>query len=103
MKLCKVISTLTLVLLVPLAGCDDTDPAQQKACEEFAKHLATVVQQEQGEEVPKEQVDKMVEGSVEKCLEAPPTADAMKCAMAATDTKTMKACDPEAEASDEKE
>jgi hypothetical protein len=59
------------------------------------------VQTEQGEQVPQEQVDKMVEATVETCLAAPPKEDEMKCAMAAMDTKAMKACDPKAESEKE--
>jgi hypothetical protein len=96
MKTFNLIPALALTLL--LAACDkEVDPAQKEACEKFAKHLAEVVQKEQGEEVPQEQVDKMVGTTVEQCLAAPPKDDEMKCAMAATDTKAMKACDPKAE------
>lgn len=98
MKISKLIPALVLTALLPLVGCDkEPDPAQKEACEQFAKHLAEVVQKEQGEEVPKEQVDKMVEGTVEQCLASPPKEEELKCAMAATDTKAMKACDPKAE------
>lgn len=104
MKISKLIPALVLSALLPLVGCDkEADPAQKEACEKFAKHLAEVVQKEQGEEVPKEQVDGMVEATVEKCLAAPPKDEEMKCAMAASDTKAMKACDPKAEAEDKKE
>ncbi|MFO7564520.1 MAG: hypothetical protein R6X02_17880 [Enhygromyxa sp.] len=102
MKISKLIPAL-LVTLLPLVGCDkqQPDPAQQEACEKFARHLATVVQIEQGEAVPQEQVDKMVEATVEQCLASPPTDEELTCAMAAQDIKTMKACDPAAE--DEKQ
>lgn len=103
MKMFKLIPALALGSLLPLVACDkEVDPAQKEACEKFAKHLAEVVQKEQGETVPQEQVDKMVGATVEKCLASPPKDDAMKCAMAATDSKAMKACDPAAE-SEEKE
>lgn len=99
MKISKLIPALALTVLLPLVGCDkEPDAAQKEACEKFAKHLAEVVQTEQGEQVPKEQVDAMVEATVETCLAAPPKEEEMKCAMAATDTKAMKACDPKAEA-----
>lgn len=98
MKLSNLIPTLPLILALvtlPLAGCKDgPTPEQKTACEEFAKHLAEVVQTQQGEQVPQAQVDKMLEATVDKCLEKPPKADAMKCAMAAQDLETMKACDP---------
>jgi hypothetical protein len=103
MKISKLIPALVLGSLLPLVACDkEVDPAQKEACETFAKHLAEVVQTEQGETVPQEQVDKMVAATTEKCLASPPKDDEMKCAMAATDTKAMKACDPEAK-SEEKE
>lgn len=82
--------------LLSLAGCKP-DPAQEKACKEFAAHLAEVVQEEQGEKVPEKQVNDMIEATVEKCLESPPKEDEMKCAMAASDLKTMKGCDPTVE------
>jgi hypothetical protein len=90
---------LALTLLLPLVGCDEKqpDPAQKQTCEQFAKHLAGVVQAEQGETVPQEQVDKMVAATVETCLASPPKDEELKCAMAAQDTKSMKACDPAAE------
>jgi hypothetical protein len=98
MKLSHLIPALALSALVPLAGCDkQPDPAQKEACEKFAAHLATVVQTEQGEEVSQEQVDKMLAATTEKCLETPPAEAEMKCAMAASDLKAMKACDPKAE------
>ena len=101
MKISKLIPALVLTLL-PLVGCDkEPDPAQKEACEKFAKHLAEVVQKEQGEQVSQEQVDKMVAATTEQCLAAPPKDDELKCAMAATDTKAMKACDPKAEAEKE--
>jgi hypothetical protein len=81
------------------SACDKkVDPAQKQACEEFATHLADIVQKDQGEIVPADQVAKMFEATVGACLEHPPSAEEMKCAMAAQDLKTMKACDPEAEA-----
>lgn len=88
--------TLLVALSLALAGCDKSlpDPAQKSACEGFAAHLATIVQTEQGETVPKEQLDAMLTATVEACLESPPSAEAMQCAMAALDTKAMKACDP---------
>ena len=86
-----------------LGACDkEPDPAQKKSCEDFAKHLASVAQSDQGEEVPQEQVDKMVASTVETCLEGPPSEDEMKCAMAATDLDAMKACDPKAEGGEKK-
>ncbi len=95
MKLSHLIPALALVTL-PLAGCDkEVDPAQKDACQAFATHLATVIQTEQGEQVPDAQVDKMVVATVETCLEAPPSDEQMKCAMAAQDLKAMKACDPQ--------
>ncbi len=98
MKLSHLIPALVVSALLPLAGCDkEPDPAQKEACEKFAAHLAKVVEQDQGEEVPKEQVDKMLEATTEKCLESPPKDDQMKCAMAAQDLKSMKACDPKDE------
>lgn len=99
MKMSPLIPALVVTLLLPLAGCDkkEPDPAQKEACEKFAKHLAEVVQKEQGETVSQEQVDAMVGATVEKCLESPPKEDELKCAMAASDTKAMKACDPKAE------
>jgi hypothetical protein len=102
MKISKLIPALVLGSLLPLVACDkkEVDPAQKEACEKFAKHLAEVVQKEQGEAVPQEQVDKMVGATVEKCLAAPPKDDEMKCAMAATDTEAMKACDPAAKSED---
>lgn len=99
MKTSQLLAALTLTALLPFVGCDKgPDPAQKETCEKFAKHLAEIVQKEQGETVPQEQVDKMVDATIEKCLESPPKEDAMKCAMAAMDTKAMKACDPAAEA-----
>jgi PBP1b-binding outer membrane lipoprotein LpoB len=104
MKISQLIPALLLTTLLPLTGCaKKEDPAQKEACEKFAKHLAEVVQKEQGEQVAQEQVDKMVEATVEQCLAAPPKEDEMKCAMAAMDTKAMKACDPKAEAEAKKE
>lgn len=101
-KISQLIPALALTALLPLVGCHkEPDPAQKEACEKFAKHLAEVVQKEQGEQVPKEQVDAMVEATVGQCLAAPPEAEEMKCAMAATDTKAMKACDPKAEVESE--
>lgn len=102
MKISQLIPAFVLTAALPLFGCNkDPDPAQKEACEQFAKHLAEVVQNEQGEQVPQEQVDDMIEATVEKCLAAPPKDDEMKCAMAATDSKAMKACDPKAEDSKE--
>lgn len=87
-----VVPALALTLFA--SACDkEVDPAKKSACEEFAKHLAEVAQKDQGETVPQEQVDKMVEATVGTCLEHPPSDDAMKCAMAAQDLKAMKACD----------
>jgi hypothetical protein len=87
-----------LVVALSLAGCDKSlpDPAQKSACEGFAAHLATIVQTEQGETVPKEQLDAMLTSTVEACLESPPSSEAMQCAMAALNTKAIKACDPKA-------
>jgi hypothetical protein len=97
MKLSHLIPAL-LLSLVSLVGCDgkEVDPAQKEACEKFAKHLAEVVQTGQGETVPAEQVEKMVEATVGKCVEAPPEEAQMKCAMAATDLVAMKKCDVKA-------
>jgi PBP1b-binding outer membrane lipoprotein LpoB len=83
-----------IVSILALGGCDkQPDPAQKDACEAFAKHLAEVVQSEQGETVPQEQVDKMVESTVAKCLESPPKDAELKCAMAAQTSEAMKACE----------
>lgn len=77
-----------------VVGCDKpVDSAHKKACEDFSAHLATVIQKEQGEEVPKEQVEKMTAATVEKCLGSEYKADEMKCAMAAATTKDIAACD----------
>jgi hypothetical protein len=93
MKTSKLIPAL-IVSFLALGGCDkQPDPAQKDACEQFAKHLAEVVQTEQGEAVPQAQVDKMIEGTVAKCLESPPTDAELKCAMAAQTSEAMKACE----------
>ena len=100
------IKTLTLALCAlafgtTLAGCDkEEDPAQRKSCEDLAKHISTLVQTSQGGTVPQEQVDKMVESTTEKCMEAPPEKAELDCAMAATDLAAMKACDPKFEPSE---
>jgi hypothetical protein len=84
-----------LLALGFVVGCDKpaADPAHKKACEDFSAHLATVIQKEQGEEVPKDQVEKMTAATVEKCLGSEYKADEMKCAMAASTTKDIAACD----------
>jgi len=80
-----------------LAGCD-VDPKKKEACEGLAKHLADVIQTEQGEAVPQDQVDAMVDATAAACLEHTPTEDEMACAMSAQTSAAIKACDPTAEA-----
>jgi|GEM_PF-2330336 len=96
-NLIPALGVLGLLVTFSLAGCDKAvpDPAQKSACEAFAAHLATVVQVEQGETVPKDQLDAMLTATVEACLASPPSKAAMECAMAAKSTKYIKACDPE--------
>ena len=82
---------LTLGFVV---GCDKpVNPAHEKACEDFSAHLAAVIQKEQGQEVPKEQVEKMTAATVEKCLGSEYKAEELKYAMAAATTKDIVACD----------
>jgi hypothetical protein len=100
MKRFPLIPALAVVSLGLFASaCDKkVDPAQKKACEEFATHLADIIQKDQGETVPADQIAKMFEATVGACVEHPPSEAELKCAMAAQDLKTMKACDPAAEA-----
>lgn len=88
-----------LAAVLSLAACDP-DPKQQEACEGFAKHLAEVIQKEQGEDVPQAQVDAMVEATVAGCLEHVPNEAQFECAMAADSTAAIKKCDEKADAAE---
>lgn len=81
-----------LTVALGLVACDP-DPKKQEDCERFAKHLAEVIQTEQGEEVPQAQVDGMVEATVAGCLEHVPSDKQFECAMAADSTAAIKKCD----------
>jgi len=82
-----------------LGGCDKpVDQVHKKSCEELAAHLAIVIQEEQGEKVPKEQVEKMIAATTEQCLGSEHQPAAIKCALAATSTKDIASCDKAAAA-----
>ena len=90
-----------LLLVAPLAtACDDgggVDPAKQEAdCKAFAEHVAEVLVKEHDNKEPAER-DKMVEATVKSCVAAPPSKEAMDCAMKAQTGRDIKACDESGE------
>lgn len=85
---------LGLVLVAPLAGCDKKDDgAVKEKCAKLADHMADVLTAEYDGEVDDEARKRMVNGSKEACVGAPPSDEQHECAMKAQTAKAIRACD----------
>lgn len=75
------------------AGCGGGE-----GCDEFATHLADVLAKENGT-VPAEVREKMIKKTTESCSASPPPKESLDCAMKASTSAQMRACEaaPEAE------
>lgn len=81
-----------------LAACDDKAPSaeQEAKCKAFAEHVAEVLVAEHDNAEPVKR-DEMVAATTKSCIESPPEAKALECAMKATTGRDIKACDAPAE------
>ncbi len=74
--------------LVAVSGC-----AKDEECAALAEHVAEVVAKEDGGALSAENREKMVKETAEQCVSEKPTPEVMKCALAASSSEAMKACD----------
>jgi hypothetical protein len=88
MKRAKTIAIALGFVSLAMTGCDENEQ-----CQQFAAHLADVLEKESGNTPEPANKAKMISKTAETCSSEPPSKEALDCALAAQTSEAIEACD----------